>query len=95
METQTQTQEHNQPWHAVMEHLLLMVRMLETGEGRPTNLLKFAEAQGALAKAYLAAIANEGRTSMRAEAAVKALDLRTAKSKLLAFLDRADSQQEE
>lgn len=93
METQAPTQEQNQPWHEVMEHLLSMVRMLETGEGRPANLMKFAEAQGALAKAYLTAIVSEGRTSMRAEAAVKALDLRTAKSKLLAFLDRADAQE--
>jgi hypothetical protein len=80
----------NPEWQRVSEQLLGMLRMLESNDNRPLNLLKFAETYAALARVYRAAIESEGRSSMRAEAAAKALDLRTAKSELLAFLGRED-----
>src|SRR5690348_11359218 len=52
-------------WQNVAEELLALLRMLETAQGRPTNMLKFAEGFAALSRAYLAAIGDEGRSSMR------------------------------
>ena len=85
-----EVQSTNPEWQRVSEQLLCMLRMLEANDNRPLNLMKFAESYAALARMYMGAIASEGRTSMRAEAAAKALDLRTAKSELLAFLGRED-----
>lgn len=76
------------PWNNLSEQLLALVRQLETPDGKPVNMIKFAEGYQSLARAYVQAVESEGRTSMRADAVVKALDLRTPKSLLLAFLER-------
>lgn len=77
-------------WQTVAEQLLGLLRLLET-PGRPANIMKFAEGFAALARAYLAAVSEEGRTSMRMEAVVKALDLKTGKTQLLTFLGKTDT----
>jgi hypothetical protein len=57
--------------------------------GRPTvNLVDLGKAYQALAKAMLEATKASGQTSARFEAVVRALDLKTPKSALHAFLGR-------
>lgn len=78
------------PWNVLGEELLALVRQLETEDGKPVNMIKFAEGYQSLARAYVRAIESEGRTSMRAQAVIKALDLSTPKSALLTFLGREE-----
>ena len=77
-------------WQAVAEQLLGMLRLLEAAGSRPVNMLQFADMFAALSRTYLSAIKSEGRTSIRAEAVVKALDMKTPKSKLEEFVERRD-----
>ena len=82
-----ETPQETAAWQTVAETLLAMLRLLEN-PGRPNDLQGFAQRYAALSRDYLAAIEAGGQTSVRAEAVVKALDLKTAKSKLEAFVER-------
>ena len=59
-----------------------------TCSGGQVDLLALAKAYAAFAVAIGEAAEAAGQTSMRFEAAAKALDLRTPRSALTAFLDR-------
>lgn len=73
-------------WQIALQQLQRMSSMLANANEQPMHLNHFAKAYGAFAKAYLEAIQAEGKSSMRAAAAAKALDLHTPKSQLEEFL---------
>lgn len=74
-------------WHIVIENLQLLIASLENGA--PQNIYDFAARYHHLAHAYHAAIQAEGRSSMRMDAVLKALDLTTKKSELVNFINPA------
>lgn len=78
-------EERTQAWRAVAAQLDAMRALLETPSDAK-RLYAFADAFAELARRYLRALREEGKTSMRMDVVVKALDLRTAKSKLEAFV---------
>lgn len=63
-------------------------RLHELADRPEVNLVELGKAYQAVAKAMLAATSAAGQTSLRFDAVVRALDLRTPKSALLAFLGR-------
>ena len=70
-------------WKELRDHLKEMEAML----GQPKfNLVQFAKVYEASAKTLLEAVKERGMSSSRFEAAARALDLSTAKSKLEQFL---------
>lgn len=74
------------PWEPVAHELDAMRSILE----RPRDarrLYAFADHVVRFVKAYHAALRAEGKTSIRVQAAEKALDLTTPKSALQAFVD--------
>ena len=82
-----QTDAQGSAWNDVKEPLRHMLEQIEQTPGKALDLARFAAQYAIFAKAYHAALTHEGLASMRAAAAAKALDLRTAKSHLLEFLD--------
>jgi hypothetical protein len=75
-------------WRAVSEHLAAMTAAVAAAQDGRVDLMRFAEGYAALSRAYLAALMQQGKTSMRVECVVKALDLKTPKSALEKFLGR-------
>ena len=71
------------PWHAVRQRLAELDGKLTPAE---LDSLDVAKGFAALAVALLAAVRSSGAQSMRFGAVAKALDLRTPKSHLEAFL---------
>lgn len=62
-------------------------RVARAAADETTNLVELGKAYAALAVAMQAVTAASGQTSARYDAAAKALDLKTPKSKLAAFLE--------
>lgn len=71
------------PFAGVRTALGHMRQVLDGGE---VDMIALAKAYAALAQAMHADVLRAGQTSMRFEAVVKALDLRTPKSQLARFL---------
>lgn len=84
-------QEPTPVWRNVRSHLTAMAQLVDDAGDGPVDLMHFAQHFQALASAYLAALTSQGKTSMRVEATVKALNLGTPKSALLRFLGRDQS----
>ena len=78
-----------EPWPSVRRELERLLAQLPVAGGTARDLNIFAASFGRLTRAYAAAILTTGKTSMRIEAAVLALDLHTPKSAILRFLGRA------
>jgi hypothetical protein len=72
-------------WQAVADTLRRTLAIVEDGGGA-VDVEALGKAFAASATAYDEAIRREGRTSMRLRAVCKALDLRTPKSALVAFV---------
>ena len=78
-------------WQPVTEQLMALIHNLVAGNDGPADLNRFASHYAELARAYLEAVHSEGKTSMRAEAVVKALNLQTTKTALQNFLGKTPS----
>jgi hypothetical protein len=65
-----------------------MQELVGAATGGHVDLQRFAGEFAQLARDYLRALTLQGKSSMRVEAVVLALDLRTPKSALLRFLGR-------
>jgi hypothetical protein len=77
-------------WNAVREQLTRLTASVDGAPDGHVDLMRFADGYLALAKAYLIALTLQGKTSMRVESVVRALDLKTPKSALERFLGRRD-----
>src|SRR5688572_8564269 len=75
-------------WQQVRDSLGRLTGVVESAANGPVDLMRFADEFGVLARAYLAALTLQGKTSMRMESVVRALDLKTPKSALERFLGR-------
>jgi hypothetical protein len=73
------------PWHEAHLRLRAMVDNLAQG-GPPQDLKRLAQDYAAFAALYLRGITAANLTSLRAQAAARALDLRTPKSALEKFM---------
>jgi hypothetical protein len=71
------------PWLAVRAQLRALDPLLDV---QPVNALAVAKQFESLAAAMRSAMESDGQTSTRFRAVTKALDLRTPKSKLVAFV---------
>ena len=74
-------------WRELRE---LLEELLEILKAPRLDMIRFGKAYAAVARGVRDAVSSEGRTSMRFEAVVRALDLRTKKSVLQKFLDDSD-----
>ncbi|MBC7794600.1 MAG: hypothetical protein H7Z43_12925 [Clostridia bacterium] len=72
-------------WAAVSAELTTLQEIL-THPKEPRRLYAFADHVVALIRAYHTALKAEGKTSIRIQAAERALDLKTDKSAIQAFL---------
>ena len=77
-------------WNALREQLSALVAHIEKTEGS-NRLYAFADGVLATMRAYERVIHAEGKTSIRVQAALKALTLSTAKSRIQAFLGDGSS----
>ena len=75
-------------WDSVRAHLRDFNTMLE---GQIVNPMEMGKLYGELAQSLLEAIQKSGRSSLRFQAAAKALDLKTPKSQLESFLDESNA----
>ena len=75
-------------WDDVRTELTKLVALLEQ-PAEPKRLYAFADGFVRLAKVYHAALKADGKSSVRIQAVEKALDLKTGKSELSAFVDGA------
>lgn len=73
------------PWNAVRAELEALIQILARPH-EPRRLYAFADHVVTFVRAYHAALKAEGKTSIRIQAAEKALSLSTAKSAIQAFL---------
>ena len=74
-------------WSAVDAELVVLREILQR-PAEPRRLYAFADHIVALIRAYHVALKAEGKTSIRVTAAEKALDLKTPKSAVTAFLEQ-------
>ncbi len=79
----------HQAWRAVQQELEVLNATVEAGV--PVDLQRFAGELGALIQSYKAALELQGKTSVRIECVLKALDLKTPKSELERFAGRQES----
>ncbi len=77
-----------QAWRRVQDRLRALAEHIDTARDNRERLYRFADGFLALARDYHAVIVAEGKTSLRVEAALQALNLKTPKSQLLSFLGR-------
>ncbi len=75
-------------WEALATQLEALVSHIRGTDG-PNRLYAFADGFLATARAYHRVILAEGKTSIRVDAALKALTLSTPKSKIQSFLEDA------
>lgn len=77
-----------QAWRRLQERLRGLAEHIDTARDGRERLYRFADGFLALVNEYHAVIVEEGKTSLRVEAALLALSLKTPKSRLLSFLGR-------
>jgi len=82
------SQDENLTAHPFATTRLRLMEMQAALGGTQVDLITLAKAYAALANALFDDVQRTGQSSMRFEAVCKALDLRTAKSELLAFVRR-------
>ncbi|MEM6531628.1 MAG: hypothetical protein AAF654_03345 [Myxococcota bacterium] len=75
-------------WDDLATRLKQLAELIEGEPDSKQRLYRFADGFLGLLKSYHQVILAEGKTSIRVEAALLSLDLRTAKSRLEAFLGR-------
>ncbi|MEZ4272153.1 MAG: hypothetical protein R3C68_12205 [Myxococcota bacterium] len=75
-----------QPWQQLADTTRDLLQQLTSSHGESLDMQRFAKTYEALAHGFLAATRSEGHSSLRMEAVIKALDLRTKKSALEAFV---------
>ncbi len=75
-------------WSSVRLRLERLTATVDSGQAGHVDLMRFADDYAALSREYLVALRLQGKSSMRVESAVKALDLKTPKSALERFLGR-------
>lgn len=73
-------------WLEVIKHLKTMLEMIDKDPEDSIKIRDVAPVYVELSNAYNEAIKQSGLSSMRVRAVVKALDLKTDKSKLKSFL---------
>ena len=73
-------------WVEIIKHLKMMLEMIDKDPEDPIKIRDIAPVYVELSNAYNEAIKQSGLSSMRVRAVVKALDLKTDKSKLKSFL---------
>lgn len=80
--------EPDKEWDALATQLEALVKHIRATDGK-NRLYAFADGFLAAARAYHRVILAEGKTSIRVEAALRALTLSTPKSKIQSFLEDA------
>ncbi len=84
----TDESESGRTWSAVRAHLEQLIAIVDARAGGNVDLMRFADELVRFVRAYRAALEQQGKTSMRIDAVLMALDLKTPKSALLRFLGR-------
>lgn len=79
-------QSSQESWDLLRDHLVALEGHIRASEPGPKRLYGFADGFLKMVRAYQAVVIAEGKTSIRVQAVVKALELKTPKSAILNFL---------